>query len=153
MLQTGYVFISYRSFEGEFATRLGRDLLNAGVGVWLDAMDMGIHGGEDWPRRLEQGIDNCAGCICVLSPDYVESKYCLRELQRADKRGAPIIPVLLRPLPDKKTRSSSSGRSTSISSDGRSRSFMTGNMHGSKRSCGGSFRRFSGPSRTARRNI
>jgi HEAT repeat protein len=103
LLQTAYLFLSYRSFEREFAARLAGDLRNAGVGVWMDALDAGIEVGDDWPRRLEQAIDGCAGLICVLSPDYVESTYCRRELQRADQRGVPLVPLLLQPLGEIKT--------------------------------------------------
>lgn len=102
VLQSAYVFMSYRSFERDIAARLARDLRNAGVGVWMDALDAGIQVGDDWPRRLEEAIDQCAGLVCVLSPDYVGSEYCLRELHRADQRGVPLIPLLLRPLRDSK---------------------------------------------------
>ena len=95
--------MSYRSFEREFAARLARDLRNSGIGVWMDALDAGIEGGDDWPRRLEDAIDNCAGMICILSPDYVESKYCLRELHRADQRDVPIVPLVLQSLRGRKS--------------------------------------------------
>ncbi len=102
MLQSAYVFISYRSFERDIAARLACDLRNAGVGVWMDALDAGIQVGDVWPRRLEEAIDQCAGLVCVLSPDYVASEYRLRELHRADTRGVPLVPLLLRPLRDTK---------------------------------------------------
>jgi HEAT repeat protein len=93
-----HVFLSYRSLEADFALRLGTDLKNAGVNLWMDRLD--IKPGDDWLKALQQGLNNCAALIPVLSPDYIASKYCQRELARADRMERPIFPVLVKAIPE-----------------------------------------------------
>ncbi|MBZ0281645.1 MAG: TIR domain-containing protein [Anaerolineae bacterium] len=92
-----HIFISYRSIEAEFALKLAADLRNAGVSIWMDRLD-GIHGADDWRRSIEQGLRDATGLLAVMSPDYINSKYCLRELATADELNIPILPVLLRSI-------------------------------------------------------
>ena len=96
MLFNKHIFLSYRSNEAEFALKLATDLKNAGVRVWIDRLD--IRPGEDWRRALELGINNCAALLTILSPAYIESTYCQREMARADRLDYPIIPILLESL-------------------------------------------------------
>ena len=91
-------FISYRSLEAEFALQVAADLRNSGVKIWMDRLDGNITGGDDWRRALEHGIDACSGMVIALSPGYIGSKYCMRELARADSRQIPIIPLIYRPV-------------------------------------------------------
>lgn len=93
-----YIFLSYRSTEAEFALRLAADLKNAGINLWMDRLD--LRPGDDWPSAIEKALNDCAAMISVVSPDYIGSRYCLRELTRADRIGRPIFPILLRPIPD-----------------------------------------------------
>jgi hypothetical protein len=93
-----YIFLSYRSVEVDFAVRLAADLKNAGVNLWMDRLD--IMPGDDWPKTLASAVNQCAAMIVIISPEYVGSKYCQRELARADRLRRPIFPVLLRPIPD-----------------------------------------------------
>lgn len=92
-----HVFLSYRSFEVDFALRLAADLKNAGLNLWIDRLD--IKPGEDWRRSLQGAVDECAALIAVLTPEYIASRYCQRELARADRFDRPIIPLLLKPIP------------------------------------------------------
>ena len=94
--QSGHIFISYRSLEPELPLRLAADLRNAGVRIWLDRLDGGIRPGDDWRRSLEKAVDSCAAMIAVLSPEYVSSEYCRNEMARANTRGVPIFPIVLR---------------------------------------------------------
>lgn len=96
-MRNKHIFLSYRSAEAEFALRLAADLKNAGVNLWMDRLD--IKPGDDWIYALQNGVNDCAAIISVLSPGYVSSKYCRRELARADRMGRPIFPVILRPVP------------------------------------------------------
>ena len=96
-----HIFLSYLSSEREFALRLASTLKNGGVPLWMDVLDVGIKGGDDWVRALERAVDGSAGVVAVLSPDYVRSRYCRRELMRADGLGKLILPVLLRKLSPK----------------------------------------------------
>ncbi len=93
-----HIFLSYRSNEVEFALRLAADLKNAGVKLWMDRLD--IYPGDDWRSSLQYGVHNSVAVVALLSPDYVSSKYCLRELAMADRLDKAIFPVLLHPLDD-----------------------------------------------------
>ena len=96
MRRSGHIFLSYRSAEADFALRLAADLKNAGVQLWMDRLD--IQPGDDWNRAIVQNLDSCRGLIAVLSPGYVNSDYCKRELARAGRMRRQIFPVLLRPI-------------------------------------------------------
>jgi HEAT repeat protein len=90
------IFLSYRSLETDFALRIAADLKNAGIALWMDRLD--IRPGDDWMLALERAVNDCAAMIVVLSPDYVVSEHCRRELQRAARLKRPIFPLLLRPV-------------------------------------------------------
>jgi len=98
MSNTGHIFLSYRSIEADFALQLAADLKNAGANLWMDRLEVGIKVGDDWVQALQNALDTCSAMIAVLSPSYVGSKFCRRELKRADGSDKPIFPVLLRKL-------------------------------------------------------
>jgi len=95
-----YIFLSYRSIEGDFASKLAADLKNAGVQLWMDRFELKT--GEDWLNTIQRVIDSdfCVGTIAVLSPEYLQSEVCMDELSRSKRQGKPIIPVLLYPFDD-----------------------------------------------------
>ena len=96
MRRSGHIFLSYRSAEADFALRLAADLKNAGVHLWMDRLD--IQPGDDWNRALVQSLNTCSGLIAIISPGYVSSDYCKRELARAGRMRRQIFPVLLQPI-------------------------------------------------------
>lgn len=93
-----HIFLSYRSLEAEFAIRLATDLKNLGVNLWMDRLD--IAPGDDWPKMLQQAVNNSLAMIVILSPEYISSKYCQRELGRADRLELTVFPVLLKTVSD-----------------------------------------------------
>ncbi len=95
-MKSRHLFLSYRSNDADFALRLAADLKNAGVNLWMDRLD--IRPGQDWLRTLQEAVDDSSAMISVLSPEYVESRYCQREMARADRLERPIFPILLRPI-------------------------------------------------------
>lgn len=92
-----HVFLSYRSTEEAFASRLRDDLVANGIPVWMDQHG-GIDGGDDWRQSIEDALDHASTLIAVVSPGYLESKWCRRELNRADQNNIPIIPVYIEPI-------------------------------------------------------
>lgn len=89
----GHVFISYRSDDAEFALLLAASLRRAGVRLWMDRLS--ILPGEDWRSVLQDALHSAVAVIPVISRGYVASRYCQRELSRADRIACPIVPVLL----------------------------------------------------------
>ncbi|QYZ66286.1 MAG: hypothetical protein OI74_14545 [Gammaproteobacteria bacterium (ex Lamellibrachia satsuma)] len=98
-MPNAHLFLSYSHLEDAFALRLAADLREAGVQLWMDRLDAALVTGEDWRRAIEKSLDASAGMLAVVSPAYVESDYCLKELARAADRKKRIYPVLLRPVP------------------------------------------------------
>ncbi|MBK8021298.1 MAG: toll/interleukin-1 receptor domain-containing protein [Chloroflexi bacterium] len=47
-----YIFLSYRSLEAGFALRLAAQLLNAGVNIWMDRLN--IKTGENWNQEIHK---------------------------------------------------------------------------------------------------
>lgn len=89
--QEPYIFISYRSLERAFAAKLAEDLRNANFRVWFD--QDGIETGNVWTKKLEDGIDNAAAFLPILSPEYLEGLFTRRELARADSNELPMFPI------------------------------------------------------------
>lgn len=94
-----FVFLSYRSLESDFAFGLASALKNLGISVWMDKLEHGIRTSDSWDREIETAIDDGVGFVAVLSPDYVKSDICRKELSRAHQRGIRLFAVLLQPLP------------------------------------------------------
>jgi len=93
-LPENYLFMSYRSSEADIALKIARDLRTSGIFVWMDQLE-GLTTGVNWVAGLENAIDGASGMIVMLSPDYLTSKFCRRELLRADGLNYNIFPVLI----------------------------------------------------------
>jgi hypothetical protein len=89
-----HVFLSYRSTEQATAIRIRDDLIANEIPVWMDNHG-GIEGGDDWRQAIEDALDSASALIAMISPGYLESKWCRRELNRADSHNIPIIPVYI----------------------------------------------------------
>ena len=87
MDDASFIFLSYRSTERDFALKLAADLKNAGLRLWMDVFE--IKTGDDWNRRLQDGVDACAGMIAVLSPEYARVR---RDPSRCAGRRSDLAP-------------------------------------------------------------
>ncbi|GMF20150.1 unnamed protein product [Phytophthora fragariaefolia] len=88
------VMISYTHSHMEFALKLRRSLEAANITVWLDLMDpSGIGGGSVWREEIARGITNAAVVLCILTEDYAQSEWCLKELALAKQVGTPIMAI------------------------------------------------------------
>lgn len=87
------VFLSYRRANVEFAKQLDQALKATGREVWVDWEDIppGIAGFTD---EIERGIEGADAMLCVLSPEYMQSEYCLMELRHALALNKRIVPVV-----------------------------------------------------------
>ncbi|MBB5874213.1 hypothetical protein F4553_007647 [Allocatelliglobosispora scoriae] len=91
---TGHVFISYsHAHDGPYVEKLTAYLVSAGVPVWYDKE---IISGTRWHEVIKEQIDTCSVLIVVMSPAAEESQWVNRELNQAELRGKPILPLLLR---------------------------------------------------------
>ena len=95
------IFVSYRRADVEFTKRICEGLEQAEFTVWIDWDDIppGLEGFTDEIRR---GIEGANAFICILSPSYLESEYCLMELREAVRLRKRVIPIVLKkfePMP------------------------------------------------------
>jgi hypothetical protein len=83
-----FFFVSYAHKDiGAIRPILDR-LTSDGVRIWIDSQ---IQVGEEWDTRLETMITRSAGVLAFLSPHYVASKHCRRELKFADSLDKAIF--------------------------------------------------------------
>jgi HEAT repeat protein len=90
------LYINYASSDAEFALQLAADLKNAGIAAWMERLQ--LPASMDWQGRIAKALDQAAGMLVILSLDWFQSRYCLREYESARQRGLPIFAVALRPI-------------------------------------------------------
>ncbi|MBK9925525.1 MAG: TIR domain-containing protein [Anaerolineales bacterium] len=95
------IFISYRRADVEFAKKFYHGLKETGRNIWVDWENLppGVEGFSD---EIQRGIESSDAFICILSPSYLESEYCLMELREALKLKKRVIPVVFKkfePMP------------------------------------------------------
>ncbi len=90
------VFVSYRRKDVEIAKKIVERLQQEGKEVWVDWDDI-PPGSEVFTDDINRGLQGADTFICILSPDYLESTYCVElELERAVALHKRIIPIVYR---------------------------------------------------------
>ena len=99
------VFISYSHKDEDWKNRLQTQLAvleNQGLlSVWEDRK---IAGGNDWYPEIEQAIGSANVAILLISADFLSSKFIQGKevpplLERREKEGLRVIPLILKPCP------------------------------------------------------
>lgn len=88
----GHVFISYAREDRLFAEEVVARVTLAGRSSWVDWT--GISPSAEWLREIYAAIDGADAFVMVVTPTSVESHVCGLELQRADKSGKRIFPLV-----------------------------------------------------------
>ncbi|KFM62746.1 hypothetical protein X975_26575, partial [Stegodyphus mimosarum] len=91
------VFISYQWDSQESVLHLRRRIELAGYPCWMDVGH--IFGGDKLYGKIFEGINKAKVVLCCLTPRYVLSKLCTREMSLADLLRKPIVPIMLEPTP------------------------------------------------------
>jgi WD40 repeat protein len=93
------VFISHSSRDNNHAADIKKHLWKEGVDtVFLDIDEhSGIQPGADWERKLYQEIDSAHAVVLVLTPAWLDSKWCFVEFAQARALGKAIFPVIVAP--------------------------------------------------------
>lgn len=100
------IFISYSSEDEESAICLYDALRNAGYtcqDIFLDRDHRsGIELGADWEKVLRENASQCRALLTLVSPGWLESRWCFAELAVAKTLGSGthILPVVLQDLND-----------------------------------------------------
>ncbi|MBZ0290037.1 MAG: TIR domain-containing protein, partial [Anaerolineae bacterium] len=92
-------FISYSRRDKAFVQRLFQELEKSSKQVWVDWEDIPLT--ADWWKEIEEGIEEADAFICVISPDYVRSDVCYREIEHAVKNFKRFVPILYREVTEK----------------------------------------------------
>jgi hypothetical protein len=88
----GHIFISYSHKDKKYVYKLQEALQQEGFKVWIDER---IGYGTEWPRIIQQHLDECDAFIVVVTENAYESKWVQNEVARADRKGKPFFPLLL----------------------------------------------------------
>lgn len=103
------IFISYSHQDEIWKDRLRPHLqaleLDDRIVVWDDRK---IDAGDTWYPEIKDAINRARVAVCLISADFLASKFCVKEeipafLQRRETEGVVILPVLVRPCFWKKT--------------------------------------------------
>ena len=87
-----YIFISYCHKNQDMVMDILNNLSRLGYRFWYDK---GINVGSSWNDSIASHIDNASHFIFFLSNDFIQSKYCLDELEYAKSEDKQIIPVCI----------------------------------------------------------
>jgi hypothetical protein len=82
------VFISYQRKQAALVNTLKTRFEAAGKDLWVDLDD--IPKAADWLQQIEGAIS----FVCILTPDYLASEICTKELVHARRHHKQIIPVV-----------------------------------------------------------
>jgi len=93
------VMLSYRVPESG-AVELGGDGTVVHMQAALEALGFSVfvgendlHGGELWAAEIQDAVNHCAAMVVICTETYGATTWTLRELQLADNKGKPLIPV------------------------------------------------------------
>ena len=87
----GYIFVSYNHDDEEVVFDIISDFHERGYRIWYDAG--GISVGDYFMEELAHRIKDCEIFLCFLSPRYIDSPYCKRELNYALHNEKRIVPI------------------------------------------------------------
>jgi hypothetical protein len=87
-----HIFISYSHEDKEYVHKLQIALQKKGFDVWIDKS---IGYGAEWPKVIQEKLDECDAFIIVMSKDSYESDMVQNEVTRAREKKKPIFPLLL----------------------------------------------------------
>src|SRR6266853_6779550 len=96
------VFISYSHKDEEWKDRLMSHLgVLSEQGLLSFWEDRQIGAGEDWYEKIQGAMNAASVAILLISANSLTSKFILREevsrlLQRRDKEGLRIVPVIVK---------------------------------------------------------
>jgi hypothetical protein len=73
--------------------RLVAHLKKADLKCWIDKS--GIDYGDRWEKEIQSNLDTCSVFVVVMTPSSESRPWVMREIARAEKKGRPILPLLL----------------------------------------------------------
>ncbi len=87
-----YIFISYSHKDTDEVLSVINALERNGFRVWFDA---GVEAGSEWPEYIASHLRKSACVLAFISPNFVSSVNCRRELTFAQNLNVPMLNVYL----------------------------------------------------------
>ncbi|KAF0695503.1 Aste57867_13696 [Aphanomyces stellatus] len=88
------VMISYCHSHRSFATKVRQSLEDRFITTWIDQLDpTGIGGASEWREEIARGIQGASVVLAILSEDYPESQWCMKELAFAKLHNVPVVGI------------------------------------------------------------
>jgi hypothetical protein len=92
-----HVFISYAQNDKRWGELVCAQLEDAGISCWIAPRD--IAPGVTWPAAITEAIGQCSAMIVIFSTHANQSPHMAREVECADNRRVPILPVRVENVP------------------------------------------------------
>ncbi|MEP7289246.1 MAG: SUMF1/EgtB/PvdO family nonheme iron enzyme [Chloroflexota bacterium] len=86
-----YIFISYKTDDRAYVSRLAAELRKNGYEVWMDASSLA--GSDDWEDEIKSALEQAYAMILVMTSASEKSKWVKREKNHAEGKHCPIIPL------------------------------------------------------------
>ena len=91
------VFISYQWDAQDVVVKIKEHLEKAGFNCFIDLGQLG--GGNNLYQKIDQAIRNAKVVVACITPKFVVSHFCNREMALADLLRKPIVPIMLTATP------------------------------------------------------
>ncbi|MGO9229296.1 MAG: TIR domain-containing protein, partial [Bryobacteraceae bacterium] len=91
-------FLSYSREDDELAGAFA-EMIAALPGVKLFKDDRNIRAGDDWTESLRVALGEMDVFVALVSRHWLNSTWCQKEYQEAERRKVTIVPVYLDPVP------------------------------------------------------
>lgn len=89
-----YLFVSYAHKNDAAVLEIISTLQSRGFRVWYDE---GIEAGSEWPESIASHLERAQLVLAFLSPAYLRSDNCRKEMHYALTKRKPVINVYLVP--------------------------------------------------------
>ena len=89
-----YIFVSYAHKNDAAVLEIISTLQSRGFRVWYDE---GIEAGSEWPESIASHLERAQLVLAFLSPAYLQSDNCRKEMHYALTKKKPVINVYLEP--------------------------------------------------------
>ncbi|NET74476.1 MAG: toll/interleukin-1 receptor domain-containing protein, partial [Sphaerospermopsis sp. SIO1G2] len=90
------VFISYSRTDSDLARKINNALQELGKTTWFDQESIAT--GADFNQEICQGIEKSDNFVFIISPKSINSRYCVHEVEYAQKLNKRIVTILHHPL-------------------------------------------------------
>lgn len=94
------LFCCYRRLDQHLAVQVVQELEHSNHQVWYDDR---LNVGQNWWDEILRRLSWAEGMLFLISPESVQSEFCMKELRIALKAKKPVFPILLvegTPLPE-----------------------------------------------------